>query len=86
MQRTIQSNGQSFPATDKSIGKELTKKFKAAGGGVEWKRADLLKEPEDKEPFHLFNKVGTAVLFASLSPVHFHAVVLCSPFSVCRAM
>lgn len=49
--------GQSFPATDKSIGKELTRKFKNAGGGVEWKRADLLKPADDNEPFHLFNKV-----------------------------
>ncbi|CAB1120630.1 unnamed protein product [Ectocarpus sp. CCAP 1310/34] len=47
---------QSFPATDKSIGKELTHKFKAAGGGVQWKRADLIKAHDDDEPFHLFNK------------------------------
>ncbi|CAN0437039.1 unnamed protein product [Pylaiella littoralis] len=46
----------SFPATDQSIGKELIRKFNAAGGGVEWKRADLLKPPDDSEPFHLFNK------------------------------
>lgn len=59
---------QSFPATDKSIGKELTRKFKNAGGGVEWKRADLLKDPEDKEPFHLFNKVCAGVFLQSSGP------------------
>lgn len=49
---------QKFPANDHSIGKELTTKFKkAGGGGVEWKRADLLKPTDDGEPFHLFNQV-----------------------------
>lgn len=58
---------QSFPATDKSIGKELTHKFKAAGGGVEWKRADLLKSRDDDEPFHLFNKVCMSMFVSDTS-------------------
>ncbi|CAN0271221.1 unnamed protein product, partial [Hapterophycus canaliculatus] len=45
-----------FPATDKSIGDALTRKFRAAGGGVEWKRANMLTPREDNEPFHLFNQ------------------------------
>lgn len=30
---------------------------KAGGGGVEWKRAKMLKPSDDDEPFHLFNQV-----------------------------
>ena len=47
---------QSFPATDQSIGKELTNKFRGSGSGVEWKRANVLKTANDKGPFHLFNR------------------------------
>ena len=56
---------QSFPANDSSIGKILTKKFKEAGGGVEWKRAEMLKARDDNEPYHLFNKVCPACAAAA---------------------
>lgn len=71
--------GQSFPADDSSIGKILTKKFREAGGGVEWKRAEMLKARDDNEPYHLFNKVRSASAAGQCFAMSF---VLCAALRV----
>lgn len=64
---THHSIGQSFPATDESIGKKLINKCRTTGGEVKWIRAHHLKDGLGNEPFRLFNKVfatiSTSVFF-----------------------
>lgn len=50
------TDNQSFPADDRSIGNELVTKF-LNRGGIEWTRAEHLKESNDDVPYRLFSEV-----------------------------